>query len=58
MSSFNRKDYEKIYHFAAFVYAHEKQKKGAVGIRVIACEIMDMCEDVIGQQTDRPDRSY
>ena len=55
MSSFSRKDYEDVYTFARSAF-FKTRGKGA-GLRELsleACKIMDLCESVIGQQSDRP----
>jgi hypothetical protein len=52
MSSFTRKDYQKVYDFA-LAMLHYFESTSSERERE-AIEIMDRCEEVIGQQSDRP----
>lgn len=58
MSSFNRADYHRVYRFArdTFNLNYKTFSKREVLVPE-ACRIMDLCEEVIGQQSDRPAKS-
>jgi len=52
--SFTRDDYRRMFLFAAKVYDRQHNHKNDLSI--MAVELMDKCEVVIGQQQYRPDR--
>lgn len=56
MASFNRSDYQQVFRFAARVYAHFDTAGGGGSLSDDAVQIMNLCEMVIGQQSDRPGR--
>lgn len=54
MSSFNRDDYERTFRFALMVY-NQFESRG--GIEEWAIQIMNQCEEVLGQMSERPKHS-
>jgi len=54
MSSFTRQDYQKVYDFALHVINYFESR--SLEERE-AIEVMDLCEEVLGQQSNRPDWS-
>lgn len=53
MASFTRADYKRIFNFAARVWL----ATDSPDTEAEAVAIMDLCEEVLGQQSNRPDRS-
>lgn len=55
MSSFNRADYEAVYAFARRVFVYNfLSSDGSGSLLDESTSIMNLCEDVIGQQDDFP----
>lgn len=52
MSSFNGEDYHRIYIIGLSLWKHRSDFTKRLG-----CELMDMAEEVIGQQSGRPVQS-
>lgn len=57
MASFTRKDYQRVYRFAKDVFVNTEHRRLRALLVPEACRVMDMCEEVIGQQSDRPRKS-
>lgn len=55
---FSRKDYEDTFAFARNVFFKTRGKTDSLReLSFEACKIMDSCESVIGQQSNRPSGS-
>lgn len=50
--SFNRRQYRKVFQFAKMVFFQHQSSD--LELEFQAAEVMEMCEDVIGQQSDFP----
>lgn len=55
--SFTRADYERIYRFARQEWMRHRHRASRSEVLPEAARIMDMVEEVIGQQSDRPQKS-
>lgn len=52
MTSFDRRQYQTIFNFARLTFYHFQSRDGDLELQ--ACEIMEMCEGVLGQQSTFP----